>query len=136
MTQQFSMDFTQKMPPEAQERIHDGMQRADENADARWKHIFDGCVLAAALKKPEITSDDVLDEIAALPNAPTTHNLAAIGPAMKRAAKYGVIAPTNRFCRSRIRHKNGNVHSIWRSNHYRPAGHNSQQGARVENHQS
>jgi hypothetical protein len=116
---QYALDFTQKVPPAVQERIADGMKRADENADDRWKHIFDACVLAAALKKAEITSDDVLAEIDALPNAPTTHNLAAIGPAMKRAAQKGVIARTNRFCRSRVRHKNGNLHNIWISNYYR-----------------
>lgn len=116
---QFSLDFTQRVPPEAQERIADGMRRADENADPQWKHIFDGCVLSAATKKPEITSDDVLAEIEALPNAPTTHNLAAIGPAMKRAAKMGVLTRTDRFKRSERPEKNGNLHAIWISNYYR-----------------
>ncbi len=45
---QFALDFTQKLAPAAQERIADGMRQADENADCRWRHIFDGCVLAAA----------------------------------------------------------------------------------------
>jgi hypothetical protein len=118
ITMHYSIDYSQEMPPEAQERIHDGMTQADQNADPKWRHIFDACVLAAALKKSEITSDDVLAEIETLPNAPTTHSLAAIGPAMKRAAKMGVISPTNRFCRSRIKHKNGNAHVILRSNHF------------------
>lgn len=115
---QFSLDFTGKLPSETQEKIADGMKRADDNADQRWKHVFDGCVLAAARKKQEITSDDVLEEIAALPDPPQTHNLAAIGPAMKRAAQMGVLARTDRFCRSRVPHKNGNLHNIWRSNYY------------------
>ena len=50
---QFALDFSQKLPAPTQERIADGMQRADDNAESRWKHIFDGCVLAAARKKPE-----------------------------------------------------------------------------------
>ena len=112
---QFALDFTGKVPPEVQERIRDGMTRADQNADVRWKHIFDGCVLAAARKKAEITSDDVIAEIEALPDPPTTHNLAAIGPAMKRAAQMGIIARTDRFCRSRVAHKNGNLHQVWQS---------------------
>ena len=112
---QYSIDFKGKIPPAAQERIRDGMKRADENADPKWRHIFDACVLAAARKKQEITSDDVLAEIQSLPDPPKTHNLAAIGPAMKRAAQMGVIARTDRFCRSRVPHKNGNLHNIWTS---------------------
>jgi hypothetical protein len=119
MSTQFALDFTRTMPTETQERIQDGMRRVDENADVRWKHIFDGCVLAAARKKPEITSDDVLAEIEALPNPPSTHNLAAIGPAMKRAAQMGVIARTDRFKRSTRPEKNGNLHAVWSSNQYR-----------------
>jgi hypothetical protein len=126
---QFALDFTGKIPTEAQERIADGMKRADDNANTRWKHIFDGCVLAAARKKPEITSDDVLAEIEALPDPPQTHNLAAIGPAMKRAAQMGVIARTDRFCRSRVPHKNGNLHNVWQSNYYTGDRNRCQQSA-------
>ncbi|KAA6459671.1 hypothetical protein DYQ86_16260 [Acidobacteria bacterium AB60] len=115
---QYSLDFTQKVPPAAQERIAAGMKQADENADPKWRHIFDACVLAAAKKKREITSDDVLAEVEALPNAPSTHNLAAIGPAMKRAAQMGVIARTDRFSRSARPEKNGNLHAVWLSKFY------------------
>ncbi len=117
---QFALDFTQKLTPGAQERIADGMRRADDNADIRWKHIFDGAVLAAARKKPEITSDDVLAELEALPGAPSTHNLAAIGPAMKRAAHMGILVRTDRCMRSRIGHKNGNLHAVWASKYFKP----------------
>ncbi len=115
---QFQLDFTQKVPPAAQERIADGMRQADAHADTRWKAIFDACVLAAARKKAEITSDDVLAELEALPNAPSTHNLAAIGPAMKRAAQMGILARTDRFCRSTRPEKNGNLHAVWLSRYY------------------
>ena len=115
---QFALDFNQKLPAPAQERIADGMQRADDNAESRWKHIFDGCVLAAARKKPEITSYDVLAEIEALPNPPSTHNLAAIGPAMKRAAQMGILVRTDRCVPSRIGHKNGNLHAVWVSKYF------------------
>lgn len=116
--QQFSLDFTQKLPPPVQERIHDGMQQADENASAQWKHFFDGCVLAAARKKAEITSDDVLAEVEALPNPPDTHNLAAIGPAMKRAATMGILAYTDRVKRSTRPEKHGNRQNVWISKVY------------------
>lgn len=115
---QFSLDFTQKLPPPVQARIADGMKAADDNADARWRHIFDACVLAAAKKKPEITSDDVLDEIEALKDPPDTHNLAAIGPAMRRAKQMGILKPTGRFVRSTREEKNGNLHAVWISLYY------------------
>ena len=115
---QFALDFTAKLPAAAQARIADGMKLADDNAESRWKHIFDGCVLAAARKKPEITSDDVLAEIEALPNPPSTHNLAAIGPAMKRAAQMGILRRTDRFCRSSRPEKNGNLHAVWVSKYF------------------
>jgi hypothetical protein len=117
-SQQYGLDFTQKLPPAVQEKIAEGMKRADDNADERWKHVFDACVLAAARAKAEITVDDVLDEIEKLPDPPSTHNLAAMGPAMKRAAKMGVISPTDRTLRSRREIKHGNRHSVWKSNYF------------------
>ena len=112
---QYALDFTERMPVCAQERIADGMQRADDNADERWKHFFDAAVLMAAQKHFELTSDDVLEEIERMPRAPSTHNLAAIGPAMKRAAQMGILRRTDRFCRSKRTEKNGNLHAIWES---------------------
>lgn len=100
------------------EKIDAGMRAADDHANPRWKHIFDACVVAAAKKKREITSDDVLDEIEALPNPPETHNLAAIGPAMKRAWRMKVLTRTDRVVRSRRPEKNGNRHNVWISNYY------------------
>lgn len=115
---QFSLDFSTRRPPKVQARIAEGMQRADDNADGRWKHIYDASVLAAARKKPEITSDDVLSELEALPNPPNTHNLSAIGPAMTRAQTYGVISPTEKLVRSERAEKKGNFHRVWTSNYY------------------
>lgn len=112
----YILDFEQKLPPSAQ----DGMAQADVNADPVWKHIFDGCVLAAARRLEELTSDDVLDEIKKLPHPPNTHNLCAIGPAMKRAFEMRVIAPTERVVRSTRPEKKGNLHRVWKSNQYVP----------------
>ena len=111
---QFDLDFSKRLPVSAQL----GMKQADDNAKEEWKHWFDGCVLAAAKKKPEITSDDVLAEIEALPHAPETHNLAAIGPAMIRAAKMGILRGTDRTVRSERAIKNGNLHRVWESKVY------------------
>ena len=117
-TFQATLDFSQNLPPAAQEKIADGMQRADEHADPKWRHVFDASVLAAAKKHQEFTSDEVLDELALLPNAPSTHNLSAIGPAMKRAAQMGIISRTKKCVRSKVPHKAGNWHSVWRSNYW------------------
>lgn len=110
-TQQFDFDFSGRLPVSAQI----GMEQADQNANERWKHIFDACVLAAARKKPEITSDDVLAEIEALPNPPSTHNLSAIGPAMIRAGRMGIIRGTERTKRSSSLEKHGNLQRVWES---------------------
>jgi hypothetical protein len=114
----YSLDFTQTRPAAVQDKIAQGMKQADENADKKWKHVFDGCVLAAARKKKEITSDDVLAEIEALPNPPDTHNLAAIGPAMQRASKMGILKHTDRVKRSERPEKHGNRQNIWESKFY------------------
>lgn len=111
------MDFSGKLPISAQE----GMARADKNANPVWVHIFDACVLAAAKKKAEITSDDVLEEIEALPDPPSTHSLAAIGPAMVRASKTGIIRASDRLQRSKRPEKHGNLGRVWISLVYRGA---------------
>lgn len=112
---QFQIDFESRLPVSAQI----GMEQCDSNADPRWKHWFDACVLAAARKRPEITSDDVIAELAMMPGVPTTHNLAAIGPAMKRGMEMGILRHTDRVKRSEIKHKRGNLHTVWESKVYR-----------------
>lgn len=116
---QLDLDFTRKMPAAAQIRIADGMQAADDHAAKWWKDVFDACVLAAATKQPEIVSDDVLTELEALPHPPQTHNLAAIGPAMIRAAAKGFIRRTDRVRRSLRPEKHGNRQNVWISNLYK-----------------
>ena len=113
-----TFNFPEPLSAEAQEKIAAGMRQADENANPFWKHIFDASVLAAAKKKPEITSDDVLEELEALPNPPDTHNLSAIGPAMKRACDMGILTHTERVKRSERPEKRGNWHTVWISNYY------------------
>jgi hypothetical protein len=77
----FTFDFGENLPPETQAKIHDGMAQADANADVKWRHLIDHCVVSAARKKAEISIDDVLDEFDALPQdvRPTTHNWSALG---------------------------------------------------------
>lgn len=114
MTLQFALDFSKKLPPSAQA----GRAQADENANVYWKHVFDACVLAAAKKKTEVVSDDVLTEIESLPNPPKTHNLAAIGAAMSRACSMGILQGTDRVKRSERPEKHGNRQNVWISKYY------------------
>jgi hypothetical protein len=115
------LDFTEKqtLPPATQEKIAEGMKQADQHADPKWKATYDACVLAAARRLKELTSDDVLEELEKLNHPPGTHNLAAIGPAMSRAASNGFIKRTDRVLRSKRAEKNGNLHRVWESNYYR-----------------
>jgi hypothetical protein len=76
-----------------------------------------------------LTVDDVLDELDAIntqrklsKKAPIeTHNMDALGPAMSRARKDGVISPTDRVKRSQRAEKHGNRHNVWLSNFYSPS---------------
>lgn len=121
---QFDLDFTLKLPPEVQTKIAEGMQAADDHCDPFWRRIVDAAIVAVARRKHELSVDDVLDELAdvnearAIAGKPLveTHHLCAIGPAMKRANKDGVLAPTDRVIRSKKEQKNGNYHKVWASN--------------------
>jgi hypothetical protein len=97
------------------------MERVDANADEDWKDTFDRCLVTVARRQRELTSDDVLAEMERLPDAPETHNLSAIGPAMKRAASDGILTSTNRVMRSVRSVKHGIRHTVWASNIYREA---------------
>lgn len=112
-----SFDWTQKLPPDVQEKIADGIQRADEHAKVEWKRVTDGAILAVARRMPEFTVDDILAELDAVPCSFTTHNLAALGPRMKEVAKVlKYMTATDRVQRSKRLGKNGNLHRVWKSN--------------------
>lgn len=109
----YSLDFDRKLPPSAQE----GMARADENANVRWKRWVDGCIQDVARRMPGFTVDDVLDALEKLPNPPRTHNLAALGPRMKKVAEeLRYMTATERWERSKRPEKHGNLQRVWRSN--------------------
>jgi hypothetical protein len=113
---QFELSFSGRLPASAQI----GMQQADDNANAIWKRIIDDCILAVARRLPELTVDDVLDEYEKLPTnvRPSTHALDALGPAMIRAGKAGILKSTGRVMRSKRPGKHGNRHSIWASRYF------------------
>ena len=115
---QIAIDFTGKRPPEVQMRIEEGMQRAEDNADQRWKRVVYGAIVAVARKKPELTVDDVISEMETIPGAPTTHALDALGPMMRQAARDGVLKATDRVVRSWRPRKHGNRRNIWVSKYF------------------
>ncbi len=113
---QFSLDYSGKLPPSAQE----GMNRADVNADNRWKRWVDGAIQVVATRHEEFTVDQVIEYLEGLPDPPSTHNLAALGPRMKRVAKeLGYMEATEQFVRSKRPEKNGNLHRVWKSKLWR-----------------
>jgi hypothetical protein len=122
MSVQYELDWESKLPASAQR----GMAAALDHANKLWLKVLDGCVLAVARKMPELSVDNVLDELDEVNKAREaagkpivdTHHLCAIGPAMKRAQKEGIIAGTGRVIRSKKAGKNGNLHAIWVSNFY------------------
>jgi hypothetical protein len=117
---QISIDFTSKRPPEVQARIDEGMDRCDEHAQVLWKRVVDGCILAVARRLPEFTCDDVLEELEKLPEAPDTHNLAALGPRMKEVSRtLGYMEATDRVKRSKRPLKHGNLMRVWESRIFR-----------------
>jgi hypothetical protein len=77
------IDYDQKL----RVSVRVGMAQAYEDAEASWKRVVDGAILAVARRLPEFTVDDVLEDLERIPNAPNTHNLAAQGPRMKAVSK-------------------------------------------------
>lgn len=115
----YSLDFDAKLSPSAEV----GMAQADVNADDKWKRWVDGCIQDVARRLPEFTVDDVLAALEKLPNPPRTHNLAALGPRMKRVAEeLGYMTATQAVLRSTRKEKKGNLHRVWRSNIFTSSG--------------
>lgn len=119
MAFQPTFDWTKKMPPEAQQRIHDGMKRCDDNADEVWKRVTDACILAVARRCHTFTADHVVAELQKLPDPPTTHNPSALGPRLKEVAKtLKYMEPTDEVRRSTRPDSHGNYLKVWKSLKY------------------
>lgn len=119
---QWSLDFTKTLPPAVRDRIAEGMQQSDANANHFWKRMIDHAIVAVARRMKEFTVDDVLDEMEKIPNCPQTHALHALGPAMQRARRDKIVTGTNVLVRSTREVKHGNRRSVWMSNYYKEEG--------------
>ena len=88
--------------PAATEAREDGIAQADANADDDWREVATHVVDLLAGTGEPFTADHVVAMLEELWPEVTTHNLAALGPVFKRAARDGSIVKTGRLVPSRI----------------------------------
>lgn len=94
-----------------------------DNAQVEWRIMVMKVIYQLALDNQEISSNDVMEIIKDSPVK--THDLRAMGGAVKSAAKYKWIEKTDRVVRntthlrSRATHL-GQVVAVWRSLIYKP----------------
>lgn len=99
--------------------IESAITTADEHAAPDWKLAAAACIRHLAERKPEITADDVVEDLEQFFPSVTTHNLAALGPVFRNAAKSGVIRNTNRMVQSRIPRRHRKI-TVWKSLIHQP----------------
>lgn len=110
MTQQtLSFDYS-PLPGSART----AMEKAERHADEAWKKSVAEVIEKLARERNEITVDDVVTKIEAM-YLPAIRRLDALGPAMKRACKAGVLRFTGRVQRSTRPEKHGRLVSVWES---------------------
>jgi hypothetical protein len=91
------------------------MARAETNAAPDWKAAAAGAVQWCAANLEDFTADDVLVRLADT-GAPSTHNLTALGPVMKNAARAGTIAKTGYVRPSRLARRHARDLTVWSAN--------------------
>lgn len=93
-------------------RLRDeGIRRADEHAAQDWKDAAYEAVSDLALFCDYFTTDDVHERLGDV----TTQELRAMGAIMKRAARDGLIAATDRYVASDRAVAHRNPKRVWRS---------------------
>lgn len=85
---------------QAARRLRDeAIGRVDHHADPVWKKQADFAIRSVATEHAEFSTDDVWQALHDLA-VDMPHEPRALGAAMRRAAKDGIIAPTNRTVNS------------------------------------
>lgn len=79
---------------EGRRRAEEGQARSEANRD-QLREQLDTAVRAAAVKHFTFTADQVWVELGAVPD--TRGAASALGPAMKRGVRDGLMVPTGRF---------------------------------------
>jgi len=99
-------------PVETEARAQEGMARADEH-NAEWRTRFDRAIQACASRLALFTADDVWTQVG---DVPDRHGAAsALGPAMRRAVKAGLIEQTGNARKSERPVTHGKWLPVWRS---------------------
>lgn len=89
------------------------MQEVEDNANALWKAEAAAAVVKAASSLRYLTSDDV---IVLIPDNVRTHELRAMGPVMKNAAREGIIVKSAQPGRNSARRSlHASPRTVWES---------------------
>lgn len=97
----------------AQLALDDALGRVEQSADEKWIKAADYAVSKLALRKPDLTTDDVWDVLDGLGVETPEHR--AMGAVMRRAAKDGIIQRTDRTIKTRRPSRNKGDVRVWRS---------------------
>lgn len=97
----------------------DGMERADAGASPDWKAAVDSAIVQCARDLPELTSMDVWDRLSIEDRVGVEAR--ALGPAMLRASRAGIIQRTDRVVRSNDVRSHNRPLAVWVSAIRRPS---------------
>jgi hypothetical protein len=95
----------------------EGMRRVGINMNPEWSEFAFRCVSEVASTRSEFTADDIDDQIESYTAAgrPVTHEKRALGVVMTRAARAGLIQPTDRIIPSTRRKLHNSPRRVWQS---------------------
>jgi len=106
---QGSFDFSPRRAGQARD---EAMARAEASAHDEWK----SAALEAVYQAASHNSRFIVDEVwSYMPGSTTTHELRAMGPVMRRAARAGWICATQEYVNSARVTAHGNPRRIWQS---------------------
>ena len=94
----------------------EAMGRVDANAAEEWKAVALRAVAWLAKSHDLITCEDVRDALEEYYPGVGVHDMRALGPVMRRAARAGLIHATSDFIKSVRRHSS--PIRVWRSRTY------------------
>jgi hypothetical protein len=99
--------------PTPQEARDEALERVEENAHADWLMAAEWAVTGLAFNYEEFTSDDIWKAVNE--QGFSTHEPRAMGAVMVKAARAGMIAPTDRWVQSKRTACHGRPIRVWRS---------------------
>ena len=94
---------------------NEGMNRVEANADPQWKIDMINAVRKVASRQQFLTSDDIWKELS-VSSIASTHDPKVMGAMVKKAAKLGLITPTDKYVPSTRVVAHARPIRIWLSN--------------------